>query len=131
MPAGENFGVFYDQTFQPAVFALGEDGILNLIITIGREPTKVDFGEASALFPKDVQVQAFAVLQAPDSSLDICIATKATDTTSDFYLLHHITLDEIVGTMPSAKVTHGVFPTVDHIYMVCSMSRKNTGKKYS
>ncbi|KAI5926244.1 hypothetical protein F4810DRAFT_586578 [Camillea tinctor] len=117
VPAGQNFGVFHDKNLQPAVFALGEDGILNLIITIGREPSKVDFGKASALFPEDTEVQAFAVLQSPDSSLDICIATKATDTTSNFYLLHHITLDEIPGTMPSAKVIHGVFPTVDHIYM--------------
>lgn len=128
VPAGENFGVFHDQNLQPAVFALSEDGILNLIITVDREPSKIDFGKSSALFPEDAKVEAFAVLQAPDSSLDICIATKATDSTSDFYLLHHITLDEIPGTMPSAKVTHGVFPAVDHIYMVCSSATDDMGE---
>ncbi|KAF7175180.1 hypothetical protein CNMCM7691_006584 [Aspergillus felis] len=117
VPAGENFGVFHDKEWQPAVFALGEDGILSLIITVGREPTKIDFARASGLFSQDVKVQAFAVLQAPDSSLDICIATEASDTTSNFYLLHHITLDEIPGTMPSAKVIQGFFPTVHHIFM--------------
>ncbi|KAM0095802.1 hypothetical protein ACP6JD_000612 [Aspergillus fumigatus] len=117
VPAGENFGVFHDKDWQPAVFALGEDGILSLIITVGREPTKINFTKASGLFSEDVKVQAFAVLQAPDSSLDICIATEASDTTSNFYLLHHITLDEIPGTMPSAKVIQGVFPTVHHIFM--------------
>ncbi|KAJ8212576.1 hypothetical protein LV164_002350 [Aspergillus fumigatus] len=105
------------EDWQPAVFALGEDGILSLIITVGREPTKINFTKASGLFSEDVKVQAFAVLQAPDSSLDICIATEASDTTSNFYLLHHITLDEIPGTMPSAKVIQGVFPTVRHIFM--------------
>ncbi|RAH63727.1 uncharacterized protein BO66DRAFT_476374 [Aspergillus aculeatinus CBS 121060] len=117
VPAGEAFGVFHDQQWQPAVFALGEDSILSLIITAGREPKKFDFAKLSGLFSVDVKVQAFAVLQAPDGSLDICIATKASDTTSNFYLLHNITLDEILGTMPSAKVIQGVFPTVDHIYM--------------
>ncbi|PYH40187.1 uncharacterized protein BP01DRAFT_410995 [Aspergillus saccharolyticus JOP 1030-1] len=117
VPAGENFGVFHDQQWQPAVFALGEDHILSLIITVDREPKKYDFAKISGLFSQEVEVQAFAVLQAPDSSLDICIATKASDTTSNFYLLHHITLDEIPGTVPSAKVIQGVFPTVDHIYM--------------
>ncbi|XXH03862.1 hypothetical protein Hte_010268 [Hypoxylon texense] len=117
VPAGESFGVFNDQSLQPAIFALSEDAILNLIVTADREPAKFDFGKLCGLFPGGVIIQAFAVLQAPDSSLDICIATKATDTTSNFYLLHHITLDEIIGTTPSAKVTRGVFPTVDHIYM--------------
>lgn len=121
--AGEAFGVFHDQQWQPAVFALGEDSILSLIITVGREPKKFDFAKLSGLFSVDVKVQAFAVLQAPDGSLDICIATKASDTTSNFYLLHNITLDEILGTMPSAKVIQGVFPTVDHIYMVCYVLR--------
>ncbi|RAL09112.1 uncharacterized protein BO97DRAFT_459557 [Aspergillus homomorphus CBS 101889] len=117
VPAREHFAVFNDIQQQPAVFALGENGVLNLVITTNREPTRFDFAQQSGLFPEDVQVQAFAVLQAPDSSLDICIATKASDKESNFYLLHHITLDEITGTMPSAKVTHGLFPTVDHIYM--------------
>lgn len=126
VPAGENFGVFHDKDWQPAVFALGEDGILSLIITVGREPTKINFTKASGLFSEDVKVQAFAVLQAPDSSLDICIATEASDTTSNFYLLHHITLDEIPGTMPSAKVIQGVFPTVRHIFMVCVENEPHT-----
>lgn len=126
--AGEDFGVFHDQNLQPAVFPLSEDAILNLIIAVSREPSNVDFGKASALFPEYVKVQAFAVLQAPDSSLDISIATKATDTTSDFYLLHHITLDEIPVTIASAKVTHGAFSTVGHNYMVCSIATNDTGE---
>ncbi|PYI24824.1 hypothetical protein BO86DRAFT_433701 [Aspergillus japonicus CBS 114.51] len=117
VPAGESFGVFHDQQWQPAVFALGEDSILSLIITVGREPQKYDFAKLSGLFSQDVKVQAFAVLQATDGSLDICIATEASNTTSNFYLLHNITLDEIPGTVPSAKVIQGTFPTVDHIYM--------------
>ncbi|KAL4984975.1 hypothetical protein BDW68DRAFT_193269 [Aspergillus falconensis] len=117
VPAGEHFAVFNDIQQQPAVFSLGDNGVLNMIITANREPTRYDFAKQSNLFPKDVQVQAFAVQQAPDSSLDICIATKASDKESDFYLLHHITLDEITGTIPSAKLTHGLFRTIDHIYM--------------
>ncbi|PYH76178.1 hypothetical protein BO82DRAFT_359369 [Aspergillus uvarum CBS 121591] len=51
VPAGEAFDVFNDIQQRPAVFALGENRVLNLIISTHHEPTKIDSAHNSALSP--------------------------------------------------------------------------------
>lgn len=121
IPAGQHFAVFRDANMDPGVFSLSEDSYLYLITVINGKATKIDFGSVSGIVPSGVKVQAFAVVQAPDSTLDICIATpQANNTTSSFTLLYGITFSELLGPIPSSKIIRGAnFPTIDHIYMVC------------
>lgn len=117
VPAGENFGVFQDKQLQPAVLALSQDSFLYLVINVKGQSIKFNFRETSGIAKGKGKVQAFAVQQAPDLTLDICIATEADKKISDFYLLHGVTLEEITGAIPQSKIIHGQFPTVHHIYM--------------
>ncbi|KAK0757264.1 hypothetical protein N5P37_009982 [Trichoderma harzianum] len=119
IPAGQHFAVFRDANMDPGVFSLSEDSYLYLITVINGKATKIDFGSVSGIVPSGGKVQAFAVVQAPDSTLDICIATPgATATTSSFTLLYGVTFAELRGPIPSSKIIRGAsFPTVDHIYM--------------
>lgn len=119
IPAGERFAVFRDADGEPGVFALSEDLYLYLVMVIDGKAERIDFGNTSGIVPKGVKVQAFAVVQAPDSTLDICIATPGAGETSNFTLLHNITLSELKGSIPSSKVLRGSnFPSVHHIFMV-------------
>lgn len=122
IPAGQHFAIFRDANMDPGVFSLSEDSYLYLITVINGQATKIDFGSVSGIVPQGVKVQAFAVVQAPDSTLDICIATPQTSSTSNFTLLHNITFNELLGPIPSSKIIRGTnFPIIDHIYMVCSV----------
>ena len=124
IPAGERFEIFRDAQGDPGVFALSEDSYLYLIMVINGTTTKLDFGYTSGIVSEGVKVQAFAVVQAPDSTLDICIATAGSDDTSDFVLLHNVVLGELQGPIPSSKITRGSnFPTVHHIFMASFLSR--------
>ncbi|PNP58955.1 hypothetical protein THARTR1_01203 [Trichoderma harzianum] len=127
IPAGQHFAVFRDSDMDPGVFSLSEDSYLYLITVVNGKATKIDFGSVSGVVPKGVKVQAFAVVQAPDSTLDICIATPgANAATSSFTLLYGVTFAELQGPIPSSKIIRGAsFPTVDHIYM----SNKSTDTK--
>ncbi|UKZ82559.1 hypothetical protein TrVFT333_010350 [Trichoderma virens FT-333] len=127
IPAGQHFAVFRDANMDPGVFALSEDSYLYLITVINGKATKIDFGSVSGIVPSGVKVQAFAVVQAPNSTLDICIATPgANNTTSTFTLLYGITFTELLGPIPSSKIIRGdSFPIIDHIYM----SNKSTDTK--
>ncbi|KAL5592278.1 hypothetical protein FOBRF1_013304 [Fusarium oxysporum] len=126
IPASERFGVFRDADNEPGVFALSEDFYLYVVMLIDQKPTKIDFGHISGVVPNGVKVQAFAVVQAPDSTLDICIATPGTGDTSDFALLHNISPSDLKDPTPSSKVIRGSgFPTVHHIFM----SNKSTSSK--
>ncbi|KAL7948582.1 hypothetical protein V8C42DRAFT_363071 [Trichoderma barbatum] len=126
IPAGQHFAVFRDANMDPGVFSLSEDSYLYLITVINGKATKIDFGSVSGIVPKGVKVQAFAVVQAPDSTLDICIAIPQSSTTSSFTLLNRITFAELLGPIPSSKIIRGAsFPTIDHIYM----SNKSTDTK--
>jgi hypothetical protein len=122
IPAGQQFAVFRDAQMDPGIFALSEDFYLYLIMVINGQATKIDFGSVSGVVPKGVQVQAFAVVQAPDSTLDICIATPSNGNTSNFALLYNISLAELQSPIQSTKIIRGSFPTVDHIYMVRPIS---------
>ncbi|KAI8717021.1 hypothetical protein NCS52_00997300 [Fusarium sp. LHS14.1] len=118
IPAGERFAVFRDANGEPGVFALSEDLYLYLVMVIDGKAEKIDFGNTSGIVSRGVKVQAFAVVQAPDSTLDICIATPGAGETSNFTLLHSITLSELKGSIPSSKVLCGSnFPSVHHIFM--------------
>ncbi|RFU77335.1 hypothetical protein TARUN_4887 [Trichoderma arundinaceum] len=125
IPAGQHFAVFRDAQMDPGVFALSEDFYLYLIMVINGQATKIDFGHVSGIVPQGVQVQAFAVVQAPDSTLDICIATPGSGNTTNFALLHNITFTELLSPIQSSKIIRGNFPKVDHIYM----SNKSTDTK--
>ncbi|KAL7934280.1 hypothetical protein V8C35DRAFT_327196 [Trichoderma chlorosporum] len=127
IPAGQRFAVFRDANMDPGVFSLSEDSYLYLISIINGKATKVDFGSVSGIVPSGTKVQAFAVVQAPDSTLDICIATPgANNTSSSFTLLYGVTFAELSGPIPASKIFRGAsFPTVDHIYM----SNKSTDTK--
>ncbi|KAL6901484.1 hypothetical protein GGI43DRAFT_433631 [Trichoderma evansii] len=125
IPAGQQFSVFRDAQMDPAVFALSEDSYLYLIMVNDGKATRIDFGSVSGVVPQGVQVQAFAVVQAPDSTLDICIATAGSNNASNFALLYNISLNELFSPIQSTKIIRGNFPTVDHIYM----SNKSTDTK--
>ncbi|KAF4334795.1 hypothetical protein FBEOM_11362 [Fusarium beomiforme] len=116
--ASERFDVFTDADNEPGVFALSEDFYLYVIMLIDHKPTKIDFGHISGVVPSGVKVQAFAVVQAPDTTLDICIVTPGAGSTSDFALVHNISPRELNRPIPPSKVIRGSdFPTVDHIFM--------------
>ncbi|RHZ62475.1 uncharacterized protein CDV56_108640 [Aspergillus thermomutatus] len=102
----------------PAVMSLSEDHILYLIISEDGKVTRLDFGKSSGIVTGDRQVQAFAVQQALDGTLDICIAVETIGSRSHFYLLHAIRPDELLQPIPSKEIIDGLnFPAVAHIYM--------------
>lgn len=122
IPAGQHFEVFQDANMDPVVFSLSEDNCLYLVTVVDGKATRLDFGRASGILPGGGKIQAFALAQAPDSTLDICIATYRDDTHSNFFLLHNLSADELLGPTPSSKIMPGeYFPTIEHIYMVYSL----------
>ena len=121
IPAGNRFVVFEDEDHEPAVFSLGEDQILNLVITVDGEPTLVNFGEVLDIFSEGTKIQAFNVKQAPDLSLNLCIATQATNGLSSFHLVHAIKPSELLQSVATEKLVKGEnFPVIHHIFMVSS-----------
>ena len=119
IPAGNRFVAFKDDNFNPAVFSLGDDGSLNLVMTVHGEPTLTDFGDNSHLFSKGTKFQAFDVKQAPDLGLNICVATEASNGQSDFHLIHAIKPSELLHPVEADKVVRGNgFSKIHHIFMV-------------
>ena len=120
VPAGERFAVFKDLQEEPAVLALSDDSRLNLVMVVNGSATKIDFEKSSGIAKDGVKVQAFAVKQASDTTLDICITTEASNNKSNFWLLHGIKPADLLEQIPTSKITRGTFPSVRHIFMVCS-----------
>lgn len=119
VPAGEVFGVFTDHTNQPAVMSLSEDNILYLIISNNGKVTRFNFGKSSGVVGEGRKVLAFAVQQAPDGTLDICMAVNQPTDNCHFYLLHAIKPEGLLHPIPLDKIINSVdFPIVKHIYMV-------------
>lgn len=119
IPAGNRFVVFKDDNHDPAVFSLGDDQTLNLVITVNGEPTLTDFGNSSGLFSKGTKIQAFDVKQAPDLGLNICIATEAGNGKSDFHLIYGIKPNELLKPAKADRIVKGNgFPETHHIFMV-------------
>ena len=119
VPAGEVFGAFTDHTEQPAVMSLSEDNNLYLIISKDGKATRFDFGKSSGIIEEGRKVLAFAVQQALNGTLDICMAVDKPTPGCHFYLLHNIKPEELLNPIPSNKVIDAVdFPVVKHIYMV-------------
>ena len=119
IPAGNRFIAFRDHNLDPAVFSLSDDQKLNLVITVNGEPNLIDFGNTSGLYTKHTKIQAFDVKQAPDSGLNICIATEAIDGRSDFYLIHDIKPSELLKPVAADRIVKGSgFPGTHHIFMV-------------
>lgn len=124
VPAGEVFGAFTDHTNQPAVMSLSEDNILYLIISKNDKVTRFDFGKSSGIVKEGRKVLAFAVQQALDSTLDICMAVDKPTPGCHFYLLHSIKSEDLLHPIPSNKIIDAVnFPIVKHIYMVSRIPR--------
>ena len=119
IPAGKRFVAFKDTNLDPAVFSLGDDDTLNLVITVNNEPTLTDFGDISGLFAKGTKIQAFDVKQAPDLTLNICIATETGSARSDFHLIHGIKPSELRDPINADRVIKGNgFNEIHHIFMV-------------
>lgn len=121
VPAGERFAVFTDDRQSPAVFALSENKILELIIVINGTSTKLDFGSTCGAFDANAQVQAFAVTQGDDGTLDISVAVPGNGGLSNYFLFHGVEPKELQGRISSSKIIRGTqFPPVKHIFQVCS-----------
>lgn len=119
VPADEVFGAFTDHEKQPAVMSLSEDNILYLIISDNGKVSRFDFGQSSGLVGENRKVLAFAVQQALDGTLDICMAVDKPTPGCRFYLLHAILPEELLQKIPRSKVIDAVnFPMVAHIFMV-------------
>ena len=73
IPSSKAFTAFKDVNGGPAVFSLGDDGVLNLFIQTTGKLVNFDFAKACEV---DQKVTAFAVRQRSDSSLFIVFAAE-------------------------------------------------------
>ncbi|TFB01124.1 hypothetical protein CCMA1212_006704 [Trichoderma ghanense] len=97
IPAGQHFEVLTDDdNMDTAVFFLSEDNRLPGHCLSSAKPTRLECGQLSGLVPGGGKVQAFVVVQAPASTLDICVAMYRDDTHSNFFLLHSLSLGLLV-----------------------------------
>ncbi|KAL1967189.1 hypothetical protein VTN77DRAFT_3480 [Rasamsonia byssochlamydoides] len=118
VPAGSRFVAFKDAKLNPAIFSLGEDQKLNLIIDVDGTSSLVDFGDVSGLAKGNTDVLAFDVQQAPDLSLNICFVTATGNGQCDFWLLHGLTPDGLLKEPAETKIIKGTgLPLVYHIFM--------------
>jgi len=119
VPAGKRFIAFQDQDNNPAVFSLGQDSTLNLIITQHGTPTRVDFG---ALCKFSGKVLAFDVQQNLDTSLSIVAATDAGNNLCNVYVLVNMMPVNLLAPQPSSILFAGSsFPVVYDIFLVCPL----------
>ncbi|KAJ6111869.1 hypothetical protein N7523_007930 [Penicillium sp. IBT 18751x] len=116
VPAGKHFAVIQDQNSNPAVFSLGEDSKLNLIINQNGAPTLVDYG-ALCQITKDVQ--AFSVQQSSvDQSIFITVVADAGQNQSAMYILVNMTPQNLLSPSPSNIIAVGnLFPQVYDVFL--------------
>jgi hypothetical protein len=119
VPAGKRFSVLQDQNSNPAVFSLGEDSKLNLIVNQDGSPTLVDYG---ALCNITQDVMAFGVQQSPvDQSIFITVVTNAGNNQSALYILVNMTPQNLLTPAPSNIIAVGnLFPQVFDVFLVIS-----------
>ncbi|KAJ3460819.1 hypothetical protein MRS44_011686 [Fusarium solani] len=115
VPAGKQFVAILDKDANPAVFALGEDSVLNLIINQDGNPSRVDFG---ALCKISGEVLAFGVQQNADSTLSIVIASNAGNNLSNVYILVGVMPADLLTIQPSIVLFAGVsYPLVYDVFL--------------
>ncbi|GIK05330.1 hypothetical protein Aspvir_009437 [Aspergillus viridinutans] len=115
VPAGKRFIGFQDQDSNPAVFSLGEDAVLNLIIAQDGTPSLVNFGSLCNFSGK---VLAFDVQQHKDSSLSIVVATDAGKDLSNVYILINMMPAELLKPQPETILFAGnLFPVIYEIFL--------------
>lgn len=121
IPAGKRFKAFQDQNANPAIFSLGEDAVLNLIITENVTPVQVapvqeDFGQICKF---SGAVKAFDLLQNSDMSLSIVVATDAGNNLCNLYILNNIMPSDLLQPDPTKILTAGsTYPLVYDIFLV-------------
>lgn len=117
VPAGKHFSVLQDQNSNPAVFSLGEDSKLNLIINQNGASTLVDYGALCQIMG---DVQAFGVQQSSvDQSIFIVVVTKAGQNQSAMYILVNMTPQNLLTPSPSNIIAvGGLFPQIFDVFLV-------------
>jgi hypothetical protein len=116
VPAGKRFATFQDQDTNPAVFSLGEDAVLNLIITQNGFPTLLDFGGLSKFAGK---VLSFDVQQNKDTSLSIVVATDAGNNLCNVYVLVGMLPARLFSPQPSDILLAGAsYPVIFDLFLV-------------
>jgi hypothetical protein len=116
VPAGKQFVAILDKDANPAVFALGEDSVLNLIINQDGNPSRVDFG---ALCKISGEVLAFGVQQNADSTLSIVMASNAGNNLSNVYILVGVMPADLLTIQPSSVLfAGGSYPLVYDVFLV-------------
>lgn len=115
--AENHFVAFKDKDSYPAVFSLGLNNKLNLIITEDGVPTLTDFGETVGL---NGSVQAFDAQQGQDLKLNIAIATDAGGGQSEICLIHGVDPEDLTDGdfKPNIIRASSRFPYVNRIFMV-------------
>ncbi|KAI5461885.1 hypothetical protein BGZ63DRAFT_424737 [Mariannaea sp. PMI_226] len=115
VPAGQRFVAFRDKDANPAVFALGQDSVLNLIINQNGRPSRVDFGALCKFVGK---ILAFEVQQNLDNSLSIVVATDAGNKLSSIYILHNVVPADLLTIQPTSVLSAGSsYPLVYEIFL--------------
>jgi hypothetical protein len=116
VPAGKRFATFQDQDTNPAVFSLGEDAVLNLIITQNGFPTLLDFGSLCNFSGK---ILAFDVQQNNDTSLSIVVATDAGHSLCNVYVLVNMLPARLLSPQPSDILLAGAsYPVIFDLFLV-------------
>jgi hypothetical protein len=114
--AGRQFAVFRDAMNEPASLSIGTDNVLYLSMNSHNEASSMDLGKSIGL---SGDVQAFALHQNPDLSMDISIAV-ASKTGSELSILHNVLPDELAGPIAKDKILQGPgFDTIYNLFMVC------------
>lgn len=116
VPAGKRFAILQDQDTNPAVFSLGEDAVLNLIITQNGAPALIDFGNLCKFSGK---ILAFDVQQNSDTSLSIVVATDAGQNHCNVYVLVNMMPRQLLSPQPSDILFAGAsYPVIFDLFLV-------------
>lgn len=116
VPAGKRFIAIQDKDANPAVFALGQDSVLNLIINQNGAPSRIDFG---ALCKFSGKILAFDVQQNIDNSLSIVVASDAGNNLSNIYVLNNVMPADLLTIQPASVLFAGSsYPLVFDIFLV-------------
>jgi len=118
VPAGKRFATFQDHNGSAAVFSLGEDAILNLIISLNGFPALLDFGSLCKFSGK---VLAFDVQQNSDTTLSIVVATYASSTLCNLYVLVGMMPEKLFAPLPTDIIFAGsTYPLIFDLFLVSS-----------
>ena len=116
VPAGSRFVAIKDENSMPAVFALGQDKKLNLIVNRAGVPTLVDFGSACKIAGT---ISAFDVRQETNLRVHVAVASVLENGNNQLTVAFDLDPSQLDGTadVPLVKSTVTI-PTVHSIFMV-------------